>query len=269
MAAVVFGHLHKLLVDTKNVKRYEPPEMHRVIKESVSVHVFSMIMASLVLIPVSWIPKATPVSGCEAYPEDGSTGQLLFYWLFFMPLTSLIPTLYVTALCFNIWWRDLLPVNGKSRSLLFFFARLLLVIYVVVLAVIISFVFGGWVQAIAFIVFNLVGFFSVCMALLKKDIWKCWKQMWTCQCPDGLDDSEVRDVEEGLRVRRNVSKYSIFYAHLTLSAHQSSVFQLSIFISLRGSMQSMRNLVRVVPVDIQGDSDSPTISFKEEDQESS
>lgn len=224
MAAVVFGHLHKLLLDTKNVKRYEPPEMHRVIKESVTVHVFSMIMASLVLIPVSWIPKATPVSGCEAYPEDGSTGQLLFYWLFFMPLTSLIPTLYVTALCFNIWWRDLLPVNGKSRSLLFFFARLLLVIYVVVLAVIISFVFGGWVQAIAFIVFNLVGFFSVCMALLKKDIWKCWKQMWTCQCPDGLDDSEVRDVEEGLRVRRNVSKCSIFYAHLTLSAHQSSVF---------------------------------------------
>lgn len=205
MAAVVFGHLRKLLVDTKNVKRYDPPEMHQVIKESITVHLFSIVMASLVLIPASWIPKATTMSGCEAYPEHENTGQQLFYWLFFMPLTALIPTLYVTALCFNIWWRDLLPVNGKSRSLLFYFARLLLVIYIVILAVIISFVFGGWVQATAFVIFNLIGFFSVCMALLKKDIWKCWKQMWMCQSPDGLDESEVLDLEAGLRVRRSVS----------------------------------------------------------------
>ena len=207
MACIVFGHLRKLLIANKNVQVHEPPGMPQVIKESVAVHVYSMIMASFTLVPVNWIPKATAMSGCEAYPEDGNTGQHIFYWVFFMPLTALIPTLWVTALCFNIWWRELLPVNGKSRSLLFYFARLLLVIYIVTLAVIVSFLFGGWAQAIAFVVFNLVGFFSVCLALLKKDIMRCWKQMWMCQAPDesNTEGHSSSDVESGSRRRRDVS----------------------------------------------------------------
>lgn len=181
MACIVFGHLRELLIANKNAQRHEPPGMPRVIKESVAVHVFSIIMASVTLIPAGFIPKATAMSGCEAYPEEGNIRQHIFYWAFYLLVTALLPTTWVTGLCFDIWWRKLLPVNGKSRSLLFYFARLLLIIYVVTLAVIVSFVFGGWVQAIAFIIFNLVGFLSVCLALLKKDIMKCWKQMWTCQ----------------------------------------------------------------------------------------
>jgi hypothetical protein len=141
-----------------------------------------------------------------------------------MPLTSFIPTLWVTALCVEIWWKDLLPVNGKSRSLLFYFARLLLVIYVVTLAVIVSFLFGGWVQAIAFVVFNLVGFLSVCLALLKKDIMRCWKQLWMCQTPDELvaEEHNVHDTENPPRRKRD---FSIFYID-----------------SLRKSVQSLRHI---------------------------
>jgi hypothetical protein len=215
MACVVFGHLHKMLLAAKRLKRHGPPKLPRVIKESVAVHIFSLFMATLTLIPVDWIPKATPMSGCEAYPEDKNTAQYIFYWVFFMPATSLIPTFWVTGLCFDIWWRKMLPVNGKTRSLLFYFARLLTVIYIVVIAVIISFAFGGWVQAIAFVAFNLVGFFSVCLALIKNDVKKCWISMWKCQPPDeGLVSSRTgtgdggpseTSVEEGANSAREVS----------------------------------------------------------------
>ena len=213
MSCIVFGHLHELLLANKNAKRHEPPEMSRVLKESIFVQVFAMVMASLTLIPVDWIPKATALSGCEAYPEDGKTGQHIFYWVFFMPVTFLFPTLWVTILGLDIWWRELLPINGKSRSLLFYFMRLLLVIYVVTFAVIISFLFGGWVQAIAFVVFNLLGFFSVCLSLLKKDIMSCWRQMWTCQVIDDvvIDDDTSPGVENRTQRRRHVSTVFVFH----------------------------------------------------------
>ncbi len=83
-------------------------------------------MATFTVLPLDMFPKATPTSGCEAYPEPGKRAQLIFYWVFFMPLTALIPTLLVTLLCFHIWWKQLIPLhNPKFRSLLFYFARLL------------------------------------------------------------------------------------------------------------------------------------------------
>ncbi|KAL7520417.1 hypothetical protein ACHAWX_005152 [Stephanocyclus meneghinianus] len=184
MACVVFFRLRELLLAVKNAKRHDPPKISRIVKESIIVHTLSAAIASLTLISVSWIPKATGLTGCEAYPQQGNMGQLFFYWVFFMPVTAFVPTLLVTALCIDVWWRNLLPVNGKTRSLLFYFARLLSVIYIVAIAVVVSFLFGGWVQAIAFGVFNLVGLFSVCLSLTKKDIMKAWNQMWRCQSPN-------------------------------------------------------------------------------------
>ena len=195
MSFVVFMELHKMLGAAKRLQRHTPPTIPQIIKKSLAVHVVSIIMATLTLLPVDFIPKATPNSGCEAYPEPGHRNQTIFYFAFFLPVTAIAPTMFVTCLFIDIWWRKLLPINGKTRSLLFYFARLLLVIYVVAIAVIISFVFGGWVQAIAFVVFNLVGFFSVCLALMKKDVRRVWIQLWTCQDPT---------IEAG----RNQSSYS-------------------------------------------------------------
>jgi hypothetical protein len=214
MACIVFGHLRELLIANKNAQRHEPPVMSRVIIESTAVHIFSMVMASLTLIPVDLIPKATALSGCEAYPEEGNTGQHIFYWAFYLPVTALFPTMWVTGLSVDIWWRELLPVNGKSRSLLFYFARLLAVIYVVTLTVIVSFLFGGWVQAMAFVMFNLVGLLSVCLALMKKDIMRCWKQMWTCTSSDVTvaDDNTNPDTvsRERIRVKIDVSVHFLY-----------------------------------------------------------
>lgn len=140
-------------------------------------------MASLTVLPtVAFIPYPTPQSGCEAFPEPGNRPQEIFYWAFFMPVTALIPTLLVTLLCFRIWWKQLLPrQNAKSRSLLFYFARLLATIYLVIIAVIVSFFFSNWVQAIAFTIFNLIGLFQVCLALVKKDIRSAFLETWCCR----------------------------------------------------------------------------------------
>eukprot|EP00569_Conticribra_weissflogii_P001902 CAMPEP_0171352092 /NCGR_PEP_ID=MMETSP0878-20121228/40611_1 /TAXON_ID=67004 /ORGANISM="Thalassiosira weissflogii, Strain CCMP1336" /LENGTH=292 /DNA_ID=CAMNT_0011857565 /DNA_START=50 /DNA_END=925 /DNA_ORIENTATION=+ len=138
-------------------------------------------MASLTLIPLDWIPRATASTGCESFPDVEHKGQLIFYWSFFLPITSLIPTILVTGFSIDVWWKKLLPVNGKTRELIFYFSRLLAVIYMVTIAVIISFFFHSWVQSIAFVAFNLTGFFQVCLALFKKDVRKAWIRMWKCQ----------------------------------------------------------------------------------------
>eukprot|EP01082_Thalassiosira_pseudonana_P001603 g594.t1 g594 contig10:355975-357266(+) len=225
MSFVVFMELHKMLGAAKRLQRHTPPTIPQIIKKSLAVHVVSIIMATLTLLPVDFIPKATPNSGCEAYPEPGHRNQTIFYFAFFLPVTAIAPTMFVTCLFIDIWWRKLLPINGKTRSLLFYFARLLLVIYVVAIAVIISFVFGGWVQAIAFVVFNLVGFFSVCLALMKKDVRRVWIQLWTCQDPT---------IEAG----RNQSSYSES-THFENDSRGDNAKTFSAF-SLRKSFQSFR-----------------------------
>jgi len=193
MAFAVFVQIHRMLRATKRVQRYNPPKVKRVIAESLAIHAFSIFMASLTLLPLDFIPKASAMSGCEAYPEPGNRGQTIFYWSFFMPMTTVIPTFLVTVLCIHIWWNKLLPPKNdeKSRSLLFYFARLLAVIYIVAIVVVVSFFFQNWVQAIAFAFGNLVGLFQVYLALFKKDIKKAWVQLWTCKQSDEVSHSTV------------------------------------------------------------------------------
>jgi hypothetical protein len=189
MAFAVFLQLHRMLQANVRAQRYDPPKLKRVILESTAIHIFSILMATLTVVPADFIPKATAASGCEAFPGMGNMKQNYFYWAFFMPVTTLIPTFLVTLLCIHICWKGLLPVNGKSRSLLFYFARLLAVIYIVAIAVVVSFFFQhNWAQAIAFAVFNLVGLFQVCLALFKKDVRKAFVQFVTCNQPDDAFD---------------------------------------------------------------------------------
>ncbi|KAL7473883.1 hypothetical protein ACHAXS_014377 [Conticribra weissflogii] len=201
MAFAVFYQLHNMLVAAKQARRHYPPSLRRIIIESICIHSFSALMASLTLVPLDWIPRATATTGCEPFPDMEHTGQLIFYWSFFLPMTSLIPTILVTGFAIDVWRRKLLPVNGKTRELIFYFARLLAVIYMVTIAVIISFFFHSWVQAIAFVAFNLTGFFQVCLALFKKDVRRAWIRMWKCQntvddkVPSSSDGESVHNLD--------------------------------------------------------------------------
>lgn len=215
MACVVFYQLHRMLKASKMARRHAPPSRQRVLKEGLAVQAAGIFMACLTLLPIDFIPKATPASGCEAFPESGNTSQLVFYWAFFMPISALLPTLLVTLLCIDIWVSGLLPVNGKSRSLLIYFARLLAVIYVTAIAVFVSFFFHNWVQAIAFACFNLVGLFQVVLALLKRDIRKAWVEMFTCKTTD-----EARG--QGELPRTDTTQHDAVRPALAFSFFQSS-----------------------------------------------
>jgi len=192
MSFSVILEINNMFMANKMVRRYKPPAARRVILQSTAIHTFSVLMASLTLIPVDFIPNASFASECAAYPEPGNTKQLIYFWAFFIPVTVIIPTILVTALCVNIWWKKLLPPMGeKSRSLLFYFARLIGVLYIVFGAVLVSSALGSdWVSAIAFAVFKLVGLMQVCLALLKKDIKNAWIQMWCCRSSSGQTRGE-------------------------------------------------------------------------------
>ena len=209
-ACAVFYQLHQMLKASKMARRHAPPSRQRVLKEGCAVQAAGIFMACLTLLPLDFIPKATPESGCEAFPAPGNTGQLVFYWAFFMPISALLPTLLVTLLCIDIWVSKLLPVNGKSRSLLIYFARLLAVIYITAIAVVVSFFFHNWVQAIAFAVFNLVGLFQVVLALMKRDIRKAWVEMFTCKRTDEAGHGELPSTDTTHDVASPVPEFSHF-----------------------------------------------------------
>lgn len=181
----VFVQIHRLLMANKRARRYTPPTMKRVTTDSVLIHAFSIIMATFTVIPVDVFPRATPSSGCMAYTEPGNLAQIVFYWVFFMPVTALIPIILLTLLYFHIRWKDLLPrQNDKSRSLLVYFARLLASVFLVIgicIALVISYAFTPWFQAIAFVIFNLIGFFQVILALSKEDIRNAFLETWCCR----------------------------------------------------------------------------------------
>ncbi|KAL3766824.1 hypothetical protein ACHAW5_009716 [Stephanodiscus triporus] len=183
-----------MLLANKMVRRYKPPTLRRVILQSTAIHAFSVLMASLTLIPADFIPNASFATECAAYPEPGNKKDLIYFWAFFIPVTAIIPTILVSALCIDIWRKKLLPPKGqkhKSRSLLLYFGRLLGTLYIVFVAVLVSSSLGSdWVSAIAFAVFKLVGLFQVCLALLKKDIKNAWIQMWRCRSPSEGDSRD-------------------------------------------------------------------------------
>jgi hypothetical protein len=63
-------------------------------------------------------------------------------------------------------------------------------------AVVVSFFFTNWVQAIAFTIFNLVGLIQVCLALLKKDIRNVFLSTWCCQNHD--ENLDVNEQEQSV-----------------------------------------------------------------------
>ncbi|KAL7543716.1 hypothetical protein ACHAWF_007448 [Thalassiosira exigua] len=232
MAVSVFWQIHRMLVANRRARRYKPPTRKRITTESCIIHVFSVAMAMLTVIPADVLPKAVPASGCEAFPEPGHRSQTIFYWAFFLPVTALVPTLIVTGLCLHIWWKGLLPPKGeKSRSLLFYYARLLAVVYIVVVAVVVSFFFHSWVQAIAFMVFNLVGLFQVVLALFKNDVRKSWVQMWTCKKPEEVSGSRVQS-ESSYGMARPA-----FTFLATSNTRPSWIFRASTLRSARGTLR--------------------------------
>jgi hypothetical protein len=194
MSFSVILEIHKMLMANKMVRRYKPPTLRRVILQSTAIHAFSVLMASLTLIPADFIPNASFATECAAYPEPGNKKDLIYFWAFFIPVTAIIPTILVSALCIDIWRKKLLPPKSqqhKSRSLLLYFGRLLGTLYIVFVAVLVSSSLGSdWVSAIAFAVFKLVGLFQVCLALLKKDIKNAWIQMWCCRSPSEGDSRD-------------------------------------------------------------------------------
>ena len=114
MGFLTFVQIYHMLVANKNTRRYRPPTAKWVVVTSAIIHVYSMIMATLTVMPIEIIPTANPASNCVVYPEAGNRAQLLFYYLVFMPLTALIPSVLVTLLCFQIWRKQLIPLQNAK-----------------------------------------------------------------------------------------------------------------------------------------------------------
>ncbi len=82
MSFSTFVEINQMLMANKRTRQYQPPTLKWVTVNSVIIHVFSILMATFTVLPLDIFPKATPTSGCEAYPEPGNRAQLIYIGYF-------------------------------------------------------------------------------------------------------------------------------------------------------------------------------------------
>ena len=172
IAFTVFIQIYKLLVANKQTRRYQSPPLKRVIMESAVVHLSSIIMATI----------------------GAAMVALKFHYMFSALLITVlilggIPMILISSMCFGVWRNKLLPLkNTRYRTLTVFFARLLASTYLLAVLVAIKVSFIVWDVSKSFavfvlVIFKLVGFFQVCLALSSEDLRNAFVEMCCCRKP--------------------------------------------------------------------------------------
>lgn len=210
MGAVVSNELQGLLIDINRCKRIstnqeEKKKWRYMYLKSIAVHIFALCMASIMLeTTIDWIPDISINTQCEALPDNGK--ESYYFWLVYVFLGMMIPTVYVIYVCCNIYKQGLLPTTGGTRALLFYFFRLLLMFFVLWIVFIVAVFLNGWPQAIAFVFINLAGFLSFCFAMTKPDISEAVIDMIFCK-GQRLTAEEVF-INKSITRRREISKHN-------------------------------------------------------------
>ena len=136
---------------------------------------------------------SAPPSGLACIPVEIDQRTSYFFWFVFFPLFAGIPVVYVVWVCFDIWYKKLLPPSGKRRLLVIYFGRVIMVFLVVwVPYFLLLFVLSTWVphygHFIGGTLTHLQGVVSAGVSLLKPDIYYAVKSFvtcygrWDCRC---------------------------------------------------------------------------------------
>ena len=196
--ALITYQLHSLLKCSQQTRRYRIPPPKNVTKHALLVYLYCAFLGSWGLFPQSTSTQdnndqtnfpyhAIQISGLACIPVEADLASSLFFWLFFMPLFSLIPIFYVIYVAIDIWRRQLLPSRGKRRLLALYFGRIIIVFLVFwgpyfLLNYLLASVVPTWVIYVGGTLSHLQGPVSAGVSLMKPDIWHAVRRFWTCQC---------------------------------------------------------------------------------------
>ena len=118
--AVISYEIHNLLKATRALKKYQPPKIVMVVKRSMAAYAVALFLGMMTLIQAPGFPmQVAPQWGFVCLPVQQTWQDIVFFYLFFIPLYVGIPFGYVFYVFYDVIFRSkLLPQKGKVRSLL-------------------------------------------------------------------------------------------------------------------------------------------------------
>ncbi|KAL3941325.1 MAG: hypothetical protein SGBAC_004299 [Bacillariaceae sp.] len=123
---VVAYEINNLVLRSYARKRTNPPSLSRVYKQVAAVYLLATMAGLVMVVPYPWALytitdslKGKGEMGGEVFDETTATGIGFGFML--------LPMVYVVIVRIRIWWRDLLPKSGRTRTLSLFFMRIIIV----------------------------------------------------------------------------------------------------------------------------------------------
>mmetsp|Transcript_30683 Transcript_30683/g.53028 ORF Transcript_30683/g.53028 Transcript_30683/m.53028 type:complete len:391 (+) Transcript_30683:1-1173(+) len=180
---VVAYQLHRMMKDSKAIRRFRPPTLSEVTKNALTVYLWCLFLASWGLHGTSSFPYYTGLrSGVACLPSEIDQASTIMLWAVFFPLFVGLPLMYVVWVSFDVYYHKLMPPTGQGRLLTIYFGRIELVFIVM------------WIPSLVlmFLVANirlgviggtwshLQGAVSALVSLLKPDIREAVKHFVTC-----------------------------------------------------------------------------------------
>jgi len=126
---VVVYEINKLIQQSNNRQRTQPPDVSRVYKQMAAVYLYATTLAMWAILPVSWsiyhITDYDKGEGNLGSPPGGLVSPLAAMAVAYG--TIMIPTGYVVYVSIRVWRNKLLPRKGRTRTLSLFFMRVIIV----------------------------------------------------------------------------------------------------------------------------------------------
>ena len=168
---VVGYQVYRLLKNSHQARRVNAPTIRRVLIELTCVYIFAGGLAGLFVYAGNQ-QDSLVLDSDNSTVINGASGAVLYMTIF----GPILPLLYISYVCIQIYRNNLLPITGRTRTIAIYFARIVLVFFVFYLPGTIFFVSGlassevGWLRNIGTLIFALQGGFSFWVALKKPDV---------------------------------------------------------------------------------------------------
>ena len=174
LCTIVGYKIYAMLTSSIRRRRFIPPTVMQITKEAIIVYIFATFVSIWTLFETKLLPyQPDALSGEICLPTEYNKASTIFYFVAYVPLSAGIPMIYLTYVCFDIWYRNLMPPKGKRRLLSIYFARILGSFFLLWTPYLLAtWLAGGkpWVMWTTSIWGHLQGAISAGLSLLKPDI---------------------------------------------------------------------------------------------------
>ncbi|KAG7339581.1 hypothetical protein IV203_025079 [Nitzschia inconspicua] len=179
--ALIIYQIHCMLLKARKFVRTPPPSVKQVLLQVGAVYFFAALWAawSLVLL----------LQGSNIFSNTNAA------WLTSKSLMCGPPFLYTIVACADVWRKQLLPTNGRTRVLSLYFFRVVLVFlltwvpFLILVDVTYYKTASLWMLGLAYYFASLQGLLSVIVAVGKPDIKRAVLNLLLCR-PDDFNETE-------------------------------------------------------------------------------